>query len=160
MDIDKILNEYEADQARKKRESEEQIKAVEDRNTKERIRREGNAEAVENHLKSVVEPVFLEAATKLAAKSLAFEVSEIKRVDSMFAGQKTFCIGLTLKHGGVVNKSRLTFEGEFESVTLQISQSIGTERAISEPRMALSEVTKNYVEQRTEAFIRGVLGLK
>lgn len=158
MDIDKIIQERKLKDEQQKREEEQRAKNQQEEMYRERARREGNAEQVERHLKTVVMPVFRDAEQRLGAAGYRFSVSEVTRTDKAFGSTRAFALALSLEHtGGVL--ATLKFEGDFQSVTLTPHVRAGQGRAIAEPPMALSAVTREYVEKRTEDFLRSALDL-
>jgi hypothetical protein len=162
MDIEKLLNEYEADQAQKKREAEAAALAKEKERADEIIRRQGNASVIERHLKEVVYPIFLKVQGSLEAKGLKFSVEETALCDPILADKsKTFAIRMKLKQARLPSESGvfLEFEGEFQSVMMSVSEHHATGRPIREAPLPLSSITHQYVEERVEKFLRIVLGL-
>ena len=158
MDIDKIIQERKQKEEEAKLQNEARKRAQTEEIERERIRREGNAAEVERHLLNVVAPVFSEAEQKLNAAGYTFSVSESRRSDKGFGGSRSFAMGLALEYRGEI-LATLKFEGDFQSVTLAPSEFVRSGRAILDAPMALTAVTTDYVEQRTQEFVRKALEL-
>ena len=156
MDIKQILDDYE--DAKKQKEAGEK-----ERLESERLRRQLNAEKVELHLQSVVEPVFNAAKTQLHARGYGCEVEFTSRADSNFPSSKrTFALALKLKTGrdseatSKLLTSSLEFRGDFDSVTVSVEVTGSFEKPRRTGPMVLDDLTREKVEQQLDAFLRAV----
>jgi hypothetical protein len=158
MNIDKILDDYEAAQERLKREREAGLAEEAKRMENEMIRRQGNATHVERHLTEVVLPVFEKTSNALAKRGMVFVVEKGQQPDSKFQeAPKVFVLRLIFRQNDE-RSAYLQFEGDFESVTLTVREHTSG-RDIGEPANPLSKITTEYVDQRLEQFIRAALNL-
>ena len=157
MDLKKVIHEYEFLRARKEREEDDRRTALEAERERERIRREGNAEALQRHLRSVVEPVFREAERQMAAIGSSFIVEETGSKHPDFESSKMFMLRLVLRQNDE-RSAYLEFEGDYEILSITPTQRIAG-RAVKETPLTMAAVNAPYVEARTEGFIRAALGL-
>ena len=103
-------------------------------------------------------PVFEEIKAAMDQRGVPFEIEETSVRDPKFSAEpKTYVIRLTLKHAEP--PAHMECFGDFESLTLRISENPKGGRCLLGPPMTLSEAGREFIEDRTDRFVRTVLGL-
>jgi len=154
MDVKRILTDYEAAKRQKADAQKQKIES-------ECLRRQLNAEKVEECLSETVAPVLDSVRDDLLKGGYRCDVERVSKKDSDFPkSDRTFALCLRLKtdrdSASPHLHSVLKFCGEFGSVVVNVISNVqGKEERIRGP-FTMSDLSSEFVEQKAEEFLKEV----